>query len=143
MPRNLVCLSACHILWACVPTSDEGTPCSLIRKDESGRAVPLLERELPAGKDVLSFGSAECAEWVCVREERPPTGSGDSVAVGHCSRPCSVASGCNSVDPAVPLSCRELVLDSRTLAVICASSSEDCLRLGGSGSRFCAAPAAH
>ncbi len=98
--------------------------------------VPLTESELPVGKDVISFGVGECEDHVCYRDGRstpPPGGSPDAPATGICTQSCTPATRCNG-----ELVCRELVLDSATVAELCGAGM--CDQLGGAfGSWFCAA----
>ena len=103
-------------LAGCEP-SDEGRTCTLLKAREGGGAVALRESELPAGKDIVSYGSADCQEWLCVRDAhyRPAPGATD--ALGYCSRACAPATGCRSIDPERPLTCRQLIADGEFLCV--------------------------
>lgn len=96
-------------LAGCVP-GDEGLPCVLLRGGDAG-AAPLLEGEVPAGKDVVSYGLPDCEARMCVRDAafQPKSGAPGGVAQGYCTRPCTPATGCRSADPAIPLVCRQLI----------------------------------
>ena len=117
---------------ACTVQTDLGTTCVLVRKDpnDAKKSIPLLEKEIKANRDFISFGATECEDLVCVRDSsfrRPSNATDDSQATGYCSRPCVPNStlGCIAADDADnkegaanKLSCRALLLDETTLAVI-------------------------
>lgn len=109
----------------CTPQSDLGTPCVLKRRAPDGGTADILEREVTAGKDFVSFGAIECEDLVCVRDANTSgTGNPDQAASGFCSRPCvqtatSCRTGNNSIDDGPePYACRPLLLDEDTLARI-------------------------
>jgi hypothetical protein len=104
----------------------------LVRKNptDSKKSVALLEKEIKANKDFISFGATECEDLVCVRDSsftRPTNSTDDSQAVGYCSRPCiptstltCVAASAADNENSSPnkLTCRALLLDEATLAAI-------------------------
>ncbi|MHB8877110.1 MAG: adventurous gliding motility lipoprotein CglC [Myxococcaceae bacterium] len=92
-------------------STDEGLPCVLLGGQDGGGAAVLLESEVPKGKDVVSYGSPDCEERLCVRDARylPEPGAPEAVAMGYCSRPCAPSTGCHSRNGANPLTCRQLI----------------------------------
>jgi hypothetical protein len=108
-----------------------GVPCNLVRRNPDGGASLLIrEGEIPDGGrtvDFISFGATECEDLVCVRDGNVPfTGQPQAPAVGYCSRACVPGSsiGCPAKDsaddnnPAKKLTCRSLILDETTLALL-------------------------
>ena len=73
--RLALLVGAALLSGGCKVTSDIGKPCVLVRKatqaekDADGcRYQEILEGELQAGQDFISFGSVECEDLVCVRD---------------------------------------------------------------------------
>jgi hypothetical protein len=128
-------------LWCggCTVSSDVGKSCVLVRKatEEERAAFPqlgetrsILENQLKAGQDFISFGSVECEDLVCVRDAsynpNLPAGSDPSTvaAKGYCSKACVVDPLQNSCavttsdveeEVASRMSCRALLLDQLAL----------------------------
>lgn len=110
----------------CRPATDLNTPCRLVKRNpDGGSPLPILEKEiadaLGANKDFLSFGTVECEDFICVRDNGFQSDAGpDDPAFGYCSRACSAGSTCPSQDSSLDespsrLSCRALLLDAETL----------------------------
>lgn len=124
---------------ACNSISEVGKPCVLVKKNPDGGtgSVPILESEVQANKDFISFGAVECEDLVCVRDlstPRPATATDTTAAVGYCSKPCAQTSttACRQYDealdqkPETKTSCRALLLDESTLAAICQNDPTTC-----------------
>jgi hypothetical protein len=110
-------------------------PCQLVKRDPAdGGILTIKEKEIKvgAGKDFISFGSAECEDFVCVRDSNfTRADAGDQVpdpeapALGYCSRSCLPNTECPSQEAgddesaARRLSCRPLLLDAETISQIC------------------------
>ena len=159
MLARLLFVSFAVITFAgCKPPSDLGTPCTMVKRDpnvDGGRLfVRNKEIKVGANKDFISFGSVDCENLVCVRDAdfAVPDGGFDpeAVAQGYCSNRCAIVGDiCPSVsadddnDAKRRLTCRPLLLDAETLALICNGSAEDkakCKAYFGNTSRpeFCA-----
>jgi hypothetical protein len=137
--RHAILLSAAVLLGGCEVTTELGRPCFLVRaateaelKAGSTRAVRMKERDLTAGQDFISFGSAECDDLICVRDSAY-VGSTDpnEDAQGYCSRDCvQGGSACTVTDTEVPaalrerMSCRALLMDNDALARLKAADPE-------------------
>jgi hypothetical protein len=125
-------------LVACKTSTDLGKPdCHLLKKGPDAGPVNVTIAELSAGKDFLSFGSVECEDLVCVLDAKgvsvalAAATSNPSVlndpALGYCSHACAQGSSSSCTpqfddqqqDPALAMSCRQLVLDADTIAEIC------------------------
>lgn len=130
--RHTFLLSAAFLLGGCEVTTQLGKECILVRKATeaelqagSPAGVPMKERELTPGQDVISFSSAECDELICVRDSAFVGSSNpDEEAKGYCSQACLVedTSSCKVTDTSVPtelrerMTCRALLLDPDALA---------------------------
>ena len=131
-------LRALLALLGCQDSTDLGkTPCHLVKKGPDGGPVDVVVGELSAGKDFLSFGAVECEDLVCVLDKQGVSAvlaqaiSNSAVlsnpALGYCSRACAQGSSTTCTpqfddqqnDPALAMSCQQLVLDSATIAEIC------------------------
>ena len=134
-------LAAALAVGGCKVNTDLGVACVLVKKapaDAGVSSVPISEEDL-AGQvgDFISFGSAACEDYICVRHASyPRAATGD--AWGYCSRPCSPTSPSPCpVEQGDPMSCRALILDDQTIGAICNSDDpadkEACRQLlGGS-----------
>jgi hypothetical protein len=148
MRRSIFLALAICVGTACTVTTDLGVPCTLVKKDPADttgkQSLPMLESEVTAGKDFISFGAVECEDLVCVRDSSyaPPAGTTPAPtdqAKGYCSRPCLQTSttGCPAKDsaddsnPLKRLSCRPLILDEATLNFICQSDAVTCKKYFG------------
>jgi hypothetical protein len=117
---------------------------------DGGPGIAIKESDLPDGvlRDFISFGTAQCEDFVCVRDANiKKTGIATADALGYCSRPCvpKGSFGCaaeNSADDSDPnkrLSCRALLLNEETLGSICTSDPGRCQLIAGTRSPyFCA-----
>ena len=125
-------------LGGCQDSTDLGkTPCNLVKKGADGGPEDVLVGELSAGKDFLSFGAVACEDLVCVLDKQGVAAvlaqatSNPAVlsnpALGYCSRACAQGSASTCTpqfddqqnDPALVMSCQQLVLDQDTIAEIC------------------------
>ena len=170
--RLAVLLSTFLLATGCQVTSDLGSQCVLVkkqltfdaqgnpvcRKDNDGNCLKdkngndlqaftvgnILERELTAGQDYISFGAGECEDLICVRDaDAPPnpdydpnstdTAKKDAPAQGYCSTPCvqgASASACKVTDSSVStdlrnrMQCRSLLLDQASLDSLRASDPD-------------------
>ncbi len=141
-------------LSGCRDSTDLGRECFMVKKDPTGAqsSVRIKESEIGAGRDFISFGAAECDDFVCVRDAnfQPkdiPAGADLSTidAKGYCSRGCEAPSGdttsindqCPAANPeddkipALKLNCRALLLDTETLNLICREDPAQCQRIFG------------
>jgi hypothetical protein len=121
------------LFTGCSSTSDLGTTCTLVKKNPNEandgiKSIPIMESEIVAGRDYISFGSTECEEFVCVRDASTPKSDATGPATGVCTRSCIVtdSSSCKTGKSEVdkgsnPYTCRALLLDPDTLAAIKAS----------------------
>ena len=137
-------------LVACKTSTDLGKPdCHLLKKGPDAGPVNVTIAELSAGKDFLSFGSVECEDLVCVLDSQAVStvlaaatanpAVLNEPALGYCSHACPQGSTSSCTpqfddqqeDPALAMSCRQLVLDADTIASICndpVTGQENCLR---------------
>ncbi|QQR46817.1 adventurous gliding motility lipoprotein CglC [Myxococcus xanthus] len=136
--RTALMMSAALLLGGCEVASEIGKPCALVRKatpeesaaNNNSATMPILEREIAAQQDFISFGSVNCEDLICVRDQDYPrelnadgTVNGDAPAMGYCSKPCvEGGSSCevtdtDDVNPDLPrrMSCRPMLLDQDTL----------------------------
>lgn len=89
-----------------------------------------MEREIAAQQDFISFGSVNCEDLICVRDQDYPRALNEdgslnenAPAMGYCSKPCvEGGSSCevtdtDDVNPDLPrrMSCRPMLLDQDTL----------------------------
>lgn len=141
----------------CKVTGDIGAPCRLVKAvplpDGGTGTADMLESEIPQDRDVISFGSTACEDFVCIRHSgTAPSGEPNAVAWGKCSqRGCSPTDpqACEGISPQADLSdgaftCRALLLDEETLAAICTTDPAMCDQLfgGQTSPYFCAQGAA-
>ncbi len=161
--RALLALPALLWIAACGVPTDLGRPCVLVKRAAAttlpdggvvaaadGGTAFITEGEIQAGKDFISFGATECEDLVCVRDsttERPANAKDTDPANGYCSKPCAQGStrSCPAADPAhdknaaLRLTCRPLLLDTETLALICQDKATCDRYFGGTTSPyFCA-----
>ncbi len=146
--RTALLMSAALFLGGCEVSSEIGKECTLVRKataEESeangGRKfMPILQKEIALNQDVISFGSIQCEDLICVRDaDFPPTmmanpedPNGEPIinpnadAKGYCSKECvEGSSACEVKDTSGVLqglpermSCRSLLLDQATLEAL-------------------------
>ncbi|WIG96215.1 adventurous gliding motility lipoprotein CglC [Myxococcus sp. SDU36] len=135
--RTALMMSAALLSGGCEVASEIGKPCTLVRKATpeelaagSDPAVAILEKEIASQQDFISFGSVNCEDLICVRDQDYPRAlnedgsvNGDAEARGYCSKPCvEGGSSCDvtdtdNVNPDLPgrMSCRPMLLDQDTL----------------------------
>ena len=125
----------------CEVASDIGKPCVLVRKapEAEQKAEPerepyrdLMESDLQAGQDFISFGSVECEDLVCVRDAdfqpalETEADLSKTAAKGYCSKacvpsdvqlqnPCAVNHPEAEAQVKETMSCRPLLLDQQAL----------------------------
>jgi|GEM_PF-270095 len=162
MPTRLILVStllASGLLFSgCKVDTDLGIPCHLVKADPTDptgkKGVPITEADFPDGEpqgDLISFGSTDCDNLVCVQDaaNRNWTGDPTNVLMGYCSKPCIEGSAttctpqqdtANDEDPGLKMSCRSLLLDSATMSRLCQTDPEKCAQyFGGTTSPyFCA-----
>lgn len=139
--KRLICslcvAFAATLLPGCPVTGDIGYPCRFVQQAADGGMVPILESQLPAGEDIIAFGAIECEDFVCVRNRFAPSTGVE--ALGTCSARCLPTNpdDCKGLSPQAntsqgPFTCRALLLDSETLAVLCSDpTSANCQIVGG------------
>jgi hypothetical protein len=124
-----VLLLGAALATGCTEATEVGKPCQLVKKPSAEEAAagaltaPVLERDLVAGQDFISFGATDCVDLVCVHDKDAPTsGNPDAVAIGYCSEACipgedscSKVSGDAVEGLEARMSCRALLLDQETL----------------------------
>lgn len=142
--RLALLVGAALLSGGCEVASDIGKSCVLVRKATEAEitAEPdrepfreILEGELQAGQDFISFGTVECEDLVCVRDaafkpnlddvaeaDRPKT-----PAKGYCSKACVPPDEADLLNPCAvnhpdaeeqvkeSMSCRPLLLDQKAL----------------------------
>jgi hypothetical protein len=101
--RLALLVGAALVCGGCKVSSDIGKPCVLVRKatDAEQEAEPngepfryIMESQLSAGQDFISFGSVECEDLVCVRDAdfdpklAATADKAKTPATGYCSTPC-------------------------------------------------------
>lgn len=146
--RTALLMSAALLLGGCEVSSEIGKECTLVRKataEESAanggrKFMPILQKEVARNQDVISFGSIECEDLICVRDaDFPPKMMDDpsdpggaqiddpeAEAKGYCSKECVEGSNaCEVKDTSGVLeglpermSCRSLLLDQATLEAL-------------------------
>ncbi|WP_224369288.1 adventurous gliding motility lipoprotein CglC [Hyalangium versicolor] len=130
-PRLVVLLSAALLASGCEVTTELGKKCVLVKKpsDEEVaqgiRSKPVINSEIAAGQDFISFGATDCEDLICVRDAEfvPEDTSPNVAAEGYCSQECVEGStgDCEVTDTSVPdalkdrIVCRSLLLDQATL----------------------------
>jgi len=122
-----VALATALAAGGCAESGDIGRPCVLVRSDGDGGVTELTNGELQPNTDIVSVGSFECEDFICVRHRYAAIeGDDGDPALGVCSRGCTVGDprGCTGLAPEASLSdglfsCRALVLDPETLAELC------------------------
>jgi hypothetical protein len=139
------------------PATDVGKPCFLVKRgppppgsDGGYTTVRIKEGELPVGWDFISFGSAGCEDFVCIRDKNVArSGNPETEVQGYCSRPCAPSnpSGCAvslefQLQPigTEDMTCRAMLLDDTTVTQFCEADPEGCRRLFGTNRSpyFCA-----
>lgn len=140
------------VLAGCPVKGDIGYPCLLVSGNPDGGpgTVPILEGNLTAGQDVISFGAIECENFICVHNRYAPfTGNPSAQAQGTCSAACTTDTVCAALYPQADptqgrYTCRALLLDPETLAALCAANPSLCNQIWGTNrsSNFCAQGAA-
>ncbi|MCP3163785.1 adventurous gliding motility lipoprotein CglC [Myxococcus qinghaiensis] len=133
--RAAFLVSTALLLGGCKVSSEIGKPCTLVRKalpeeNSPTKTMPVLESEVADRQDFISFGSLECEDLICVRDQDYPrarTAEGEvdltAAAMGYCSKPCVEGSNAcevkdtSDVEPNLPgrMACRSLLLDQDTL----------------------------
>ncbi|MBF5044932.1 adventurous gliding motility lipoprotein CglD [Aggregicoccus sp. 17bor-14] len=113
------------LLTACTDSTEIGKKCQLVKKDPNGVApfAVVLNSELVAGQDFISFGASDCVELICVHDkDSPVVGGPNDPATGYCSEACipggatcDTVSGEASADLKERMECRALLLDQTTL----------------------------
>jgi hypothetical protein len=166
--RTALLMSAVLWLGGCEVSSEIGKECTLVRKATAeeeaanGRKfMPIFQREVALNQDVISFGSIECEDLICVRDaDFPPTMEKDengndtgeidrdAEAKGYCSKECVEGSNaCEVKDTSGVLeglpermSCRALLLDQATLEALRAANEAQYRRTFGENNSpfFCA-----
>lgn len=155
--RSLFLSLAVISFAGCKVPSDLGGPCKMVKRDPliDGGRLFIRNKEIKVGtmKDFISFGSADCENLVCVRDSDFPVPDGgfdpEAFADGYCSNRCTPGDTCPSFNEADDndakkrLTCRPLLLDTETLALICNGNAEDrakCKSYFGNTSKpdFCA-----
>lgn len=160
--RTALLMSATLMLGGCAVSSEIGKECTLVRKATAeeeqlhGRKfMAILESEVAPRQDFISFGSIECEDLVCVRDEDFPRAvdeNGEVIptaeAKGYCSKACVEGSNAcevtdtSGVQPDLPgrMTCRALLLDQETLEALRASDEDFYRRTFGENNSpyFCA-----
>ncbi|NTX04196.1 adventurous gliding motility lipoprotein CglD [Myxococcus sp. CA051A] len=147
--RAAFLVSTALLLGGCKVSSEIGKPCTLVRKalpeeNSPTKTMPVLESEVADRQDFISFGSVECEDLICVRDQDYPRARTEDGAVnptapamGYCSKPCidgASSDACevkdtSDVNPDLPgrMTCRSLLLDEDTLDAL-RSADEDFYR---------------
>jgi len=137
--RLALLVGAALLCGGCEVSSDIGKPCVLVRKATAeelkanpslGNTRSIMESELRAGQDFISFGSVECEDLICVRDTayNPGLAAGTDLtkeaARGYCSMACvtdplvnTCAVTTSEADANVKerMTCRALLLDQKAL----------------------------
>ncbi len=140
--RLALLVGAALVCGGCEVSSDIGKPCVLVRKatDAEQAAAPdgepfryMMESQLTAGQDFISFGSVECEDLVCVRDAdfdpklAPNADKATTAATGYCSKACvedadtALSNSCavttTEAQPEVKerMTCRPMLLDQQAL----------------------------
>ncbi|WP_146209903.1 adventurous gliding motility lipoprotein CglC [Vitiosangium sp. GDMCC 1.1324] len=127
--RLALLVSAVLLCGGCKVTSDVGKPCLLVKKGTGSDTAPVLEGDLNAGQDFISFGSLDCEDLVCVKDadmalETVDIGNGQKQVKGYCSKAClenALQDPCAVTDPEASesvksrMACRPLLLDQKAL----------------------------
>ncbi|RKH63606.1 adventurous gliding motility lipoprotein CglC [Corallococcus aberystwythensis] len=134
--RSALFLSAVLMLGGCDVTTELGKQCRLVRKataaeqEAQGRKfVEIREKDIAVDQDFISFGSLDCEDLVCVRDDLSPRNENpEEFAFGYCSKECvqGTTTGCEitrTVDDVEEglkerMTCRPLLLDQDTLDAI-------------------------
>jgi hypothetical protein len=152
--RLALLVGAALLSGGCEVASDIGKSCVLVRKATQAEidAEPnrehfreILEGELQAGQDFISFGTVECEDLVCVRDAAfQPTFDPELTeeqrkqvaAKGYCSVACVPPDETELLNPCAvnhpqaeeqvkeTMSCRPLLLDQKALDDLRASNEE-------------------
>ncbi|RKG64141.1 gliding motility protein [Corallococcus sp. CA054B] len=134
--RTALFLSAALMLGGCDVTTELGKPCQLVRRataeeqEAQGRKfMEIQEKDIAVDQDFISFGSLDCEDLVCVRDDLSPRSDNpEAFALGYCSKECVQGSttGCEitrtvgDVEEGLKdrMTCRPLLLDQDTLDAI-------------------------
>lgn len=135
--RTALFLSAALMLGGCDVTTELGKPCQLVRRATAAeqealggrKFVEIREKDIAADQDFISFGSLDCEDLICVRDDLSPRNENpEEVAMGYCSRECvqGTTTGCEitrtvgDVEKGLKerMTCRPLLLDQDTLDAI-------------------------
>jgi hypothetical protein len=126
--RLALLLSAVLLCGGCKVNSDIGKRCLLVKKstDPNKESDFVVERDLVAGQDFISFGSLDCEDLVCVKDADMPIEKAEDTdyVLGYCSKACvpdELVDPCAVTDPDAlasvkdRMSCRALLLDQQAL----------------------------
>ncbi|MBN9683850.1 MULTISPECIES: adventurous gliding motility lipoprotein CglC [unclassified Corallococcus] len=134
--RTALFLSAALMLGGCDVTTELGKPCQLVRRatdqerEAQGRKfVEIQEKDIAVDQDFISFGSLDCEDLICVRDDQSPRSDNpEAFALGYCSKECvqGTTTGCEitrtvgDVEEGLKerMTCRPLLLDQDTLDAI-------------------------
>ncbi|RKG58630.1 gliding motility protein [Corallococcus sp. AB011P] len=134
--RTALFLSAALMLGGCDVTTELGKPCQLVRRataeeqEKQGRKfMEIQEKDIAVDQDFISFGSLDCEDLICVRDDLSPrSDTPEAFALGYCSKECvqGTTTGCEITRTVgdVPeglkerMTCRPLLLDQDTLDAI-------------------------
>ncbi|MFL5322266.1 MAG: adventurous gliding motility lipoprotein CglC [Myxococcaceae bacterium] len=137
----------------CGPSSGLNKDCILVKKDpnDASKTAQITEADVQSNnnRDIISFGSTDCEDLVCVHEAGSPlTGNPAKELHGFCSKACLEGStnSCPSDNPEddkkpdTKFSCRSLLLDEQTLATLRQSDPESYKKFFGDTTSpfFCA-----
>lgn len=119
-------------IGSCGAPTDLNKPCVMVKKDpnDPSKSLPITQGDIQSNpnRDVISFGSTECEDLVCVHEAGAPlNGAPTDALTGFCSRACAQGASANTCasaeenldkDPVTAFSCRSLLLDEATLGAL-------------------------
>jgi hypothetical protein len=150
-------LTAVVAMWGgagCTEETDLGKECTLVSRGPSGDREAILNRDLRPGQEVISFGTTECDNLICVRDADfvgTSNAPGDP-AKGYCSTDCTPPTGplatdqcltgnaqTDAPDSGTRLTCRPVLLEPAVLAALQANDPELYKRFFGdtAGGQFC------
>src|SRR5688500_10444270 len=93
------------VVIGCRAASQLGEECAMVKRDPNvdGGRLYVTNAELKPGamRDVISFGSTDCDDLICVRDSEYASPDGgapnqDETAKGYCSRNCVIGTACPS-----------------------------------------------